>query len=140
MPCRIWLNKNAQNDKQRVLSPCVTYHKTRDKRFHEIWFHISPRSNSNKQEAHDFKIPEHSFIPDIYIVHLQETYSEALSVQLRPKRNVKRGTQKEVRIHTRLKRLPLSLFAKSIAISFTSKQSEHWPLSYLYHLYIYRYI
>ena len=30
----------------------------------------------------------HSFIPDIYIAPLQETYSEALSVQLRSKRNV----------------------------------------------------
>src|SRR6218665_3776546 len=30
----------------------------------------------------------HSFIPDIYIAPLQETYSEALSVQLWPKRNV----------------------------------------------------
>ena len=29
----------------------------------------------------------HSFIPDIYIAPLQETYSEALSVQLRQKRN-----------------------------------------------------
>ena len=32
----------------------------------------------------------HSFIPDIYIAPLQETYSEALSVQLRSKRNVLR--------------------------------------------------
>src|SRR6218665_2265040 len=31
----------------------------------------------------------HSFIPDIYIALLQETYSEALSVQLRSKRNVR---------------------------------------------------
>ena len=30
----------------------------------------------------------HEFIPDIYIAPLQETYSEALSVQLRSKRNV----------------------------------------------------
>ena len=37
----------------------------------------------------------HSFIPDIYIVPLQETYSEALSVQLRSKRNVLRSLQKE---------------------------------------------
>ena len=32
----------------------------------------------------------HSFIPDIYIAPLQETYSETLSVQLRSKRNVKK--------------------------------------------------
>src|SRR6218665_445813 len=37
----------------------------------------------------------HSFIPDIYIAPLQETYSDALSVQLRPKRNVLRSLQKE---------------------------------------------
>ena len=37
----------------------------------------------------------HSFIPDIYIALLQEIYSEALSVQLRPKRNVLRSLQKE---------------------------------------------
>jgi len=37
----------------------------------------------------------HSFIPDIYITPLQETYSEALSVQLRPKRYVLRSLQKE---------------------------------------------
>jgi len=37
----------------------------------------------------------HSFIPDIYIAPLQETYSEALSVQIRPKRNVLRNLQKE---------------------------------------------
>src|SRR6218665_2852414 len=37
----------------------------------------------------------HSFIPGIYIAPLQETYSEALSVQLRPKRNVLRSLQKE---------------------------------------------
>ena len=37
----------------------------------------------------------HSFIPDIYIAPLQETYSEALSVQLRPKRNVLRSLEKE---------------------------------------------
>ena len=37
----------------------------------------------------------HSFIPDIYIAPLQETYSEALSVQLRSKRNVLRSLQKE---------------------------------------------
>src|SRR6218665_1882151 len=37
----------------------------------------------------------HSFIPDIYIVPLQETYTELLSVQLRPKRNVLRSLQKE---------------------------------------------
>src|SRR6218665_3409242 len=36
-----------------------------------------------------------SFIPDIYIAPLQETYSEALSVQLRSKRNVLRSLQKE---------------------------------------------
>jgi len=36
----------------------------------------------------------HSFIPDIYLAPLQETYSEALSVQLRPKRNALRGLQK----------------------------------------------
>ena len=34
-------------------------------------------------------------IPDIYIAPLQETYSEALSVQLRSKRNVSRSLQKE---------------------------------------------
>jgi len=33
----------------------------------------------------------HSFIPNIYIAPLQETYSEALSVQLWPKRNVLRS-------------------------------------------------
>src|SRR6218665_2788377 len=38
----------------------------------------------------------HSFIPDIYIAPLQETYSEALSVQLRSKRNVLRSLQKPV--------------------------------------------
>src|SRR6218665_1672840 len=37
----------------------------------------------------------HSFIQDIYIAPLQETYSEALSVQLRSKRNVLRSLQKE---------------------------------------------
>src|SRR6218665_762697 len=37
----------------------------------------------------------HSFIPDIYIAPLQETYSEALSVQLRSKRNVLRSLQIE---------------------------------------------
>ena len=37
----------------------------------------------------------HSFIQDIYIAPLQETYSEALLVQLRPKRNVLRSLQKE---------------------------------------------
>jgi len=37
----------------------------------------------------------HSFIPDIYIAPLQETDSEALSVQLRSKRNVLRSLQKE---------------------------------------------
>ena len=37
----------------------------------------------------------HSFIPDIYIAPLQETYSEALSVPLRSKRNVLRSLQKE---------------------------------------------
>jgi len=37
----------------------------------------------------------YSFIPDIYIAPLQETYSEMLSVQLRPKRNVLRSLQKE---------------------------------------------
>src|SRR6218665_1117621 len=36
-----------------------------------------------------------SFIPDIYTAPLQETYSEALSVQLRSKRNVLRSLQKE---------------------------------------------
>src|SRR6218665_1055924 len=38
---------------------------------------------------------KHKQIPDIYIVPFQETYSEALSVQLRPKRNVLRSLQKE---------------------------------------------
>src|SRR6218665_3173798 len=37
----------------------------------------------------------HSFIPDIYIAPLQETYSEALSVHLRSKRNVLRSLEKE---------------------------------------------
>src|SRR6218665_1360665 len=37
----------------------------------------------------------HSFIPDIYIAPLQETYTEPLSVQLRPKRKVLRSLQKE---------------------------------------------
>jgi len=37
----------------------------------------------------------HSFIPDIDIAPHHETYSEALSVQLRPKRNVLRSWQKE---------------------------------------------
>src|SRR6218665_629690 len=37
----------------------------------------------------------HSFIPDICIAPLQETYSESLSVQLRPKINVLRRLQKE---------------------------------------------
>ena|SRR6218665_978951 len=37
----------------------------------------------------------HSFIPDIYIALLKETYSEALSVHQRPKRNVLRTLQKE---------------------------------------------
>jgi len=36
-----------------------------------------------------------SVIPNIYIAPLQKTYSEALSVQLRPKRNVLRSLQKE---------------------------------------------
>src|SRR6218665_3211884 len=38
------------------------------------------------------------WIPDIYIAPLQETYSEALSVQLGPKRNVLRSLQKEDRL------------------------------------------
>src|SRR6218665_359913 len=38
---------------------------------------------------------DHSFIPDIYIAPLQETYSEALSIQLRSKRNVLRNLHKE---------------------------------------------
>jgi len=37
----------------------------------------------------------HSFILDIYIAPLQETYSEAFSVQLWPKRIVLRSLQKE---------------------------------------------
>ena len=37
----------------------------------------------------------HSFIPDIYIGLLKETYSEALSVQIRSKRNVLGSLQKE---------------------------------------------
>src|SRR6218665_47699 len=37
----------------------------------------------------------YSFIPDIYIAPLQETYSEALSVQLQPKRDVLRSLHKE---------------------------------------------
>src|SRR6218665_414277 len=37
----------------------------------------------------------HLFIPDIYIAPLKESCSEALSVQLRPKRNVLRSLQKE---------------------------------------------
>jgi len=37
----------------------------------------------------------HSFIPDIYIAPLQETYSKALLVKLRSKRNVLRSLQKE---------------------------------------------
>src|SRR6218665_2896562 len=40
-------------------------------------------------------LPIHSFIPDIYIAPLQETYLEALSVQLRPKRNILRSLQEE---------------------------------------------
>src|SRR6218665_3701176 len=37
----------------------------------------------------------HSFIPDIYIAPLKDTYSEVLSVQLRPKRNVLKSLQNE---------------------------------------------
>src|SRR6218665_309022 len=37
----------------------------------------------------------HSFFLDIYIVPLQETYSEVFSVQLRTKRNVIRSLQEE---------------------------------------------
>jgi len=37
----------------------------------------------------------HSFIFYIYIAPLQEIYSEALSIQLRPKRNVLGSLQKE---------------------------------------------
>jgi len=37
----------------------------------------------------------YSFIPDIYIAPLQETYLDSLSVQIRPKRNVLRSLQKE---------------------------------------------
>jgi len=37
----------------------------------------------------------HSFISNIYIAPLQEVYSEALSVQLRPKRNALRSLLKE---------------------------------------------
>src|SRR6218665_749351 len=40
-------------------------------------------------------VNSHSFIPDIYIAPLQETYTEPLSFQLRPKRNVLRSLQKE---------------------------------------------
>jgi len=36
-----------------------------------------------------------SFIPDIYIAPLQETYSEALSIQLRSKRNILTSLEKE---------------------------------------------
>jgi len=36
-----------------------------------------------------------SFIPDIYIAPIQETYSEALSVQLRWKINILRSLQKD---------------------------------------------
>jgi len=28
MQCRIWFNKKVENDKRRVLGPCVTYRKT----------------------------------------------------------------------------------------------------------------
>jgi len=45
--------------------------------------------------AENYAILIHSFIPDIYIAPLQETYSEALSFQLRSKRNVLRNLQKE---------------------------------------------
>src|SRR6218665_2287578 len=44
-----------------------------------------------------------SFIPDIYIAPLQETYTE-LSVQLRPKRNVLRSLQKEDTLYRGSKR------------------------------------
>jgi len=44
-------------------------------------------------EFHTFFI--HSFIPDIYIAPLQESYSGALSVQLRSNRNVLWSLQKE---------------------------------------------
>src|SRR6218665_3723469 len=37
----------------------------------------------------------HSFISALYIAPLQETYSEALSIQLRSKRDVLRSLQKE---------------------------------------------
>jgi len=42
-----------------------------------------------------FRYIINSFILDNYIAPLQETCSEALSVQLRPKRNVLRSLQKE---------------------------------------------
>src|SRR6218665_567151 len=52
----------------------------------------------------------HSFIPDIYIAPLQETYTEPLSVQLRPKRNVLRSLQKEDTLYRGSKRSVLGIF------------------------------
>src|SRR6218665_900812 len=52
----------------------------------------------------------HSFIPNIYIAPLQETYTEPLSDQLRPKRNVLRSLQKEDTLSRGSKRSVLGIF------------------------------
>src|SRR6218665_191889 len=52
----------------------------------------------------------HSFIPDIYIAPFQETYTEPLSDQLRPKRNVLRSLQKEDTLSRGSKRSVLWVF------------------------------
>src|SRR6218665_2385269 len=52
----------------------------------------------------------HSFIPDIYTASLQETYTEPLSIQLRPKRNVLRSLQKENTLSRGSKRSVLGIF------------------------------
>src|SRR6218665_1255966 len=53
---------------------------------------------------------EHSFIPDIYIALLQENYSEALSVQLRPKSNVGLRSVKKTRFSGQKAQRKRSLF------------------------------
>src|SRR6218665_538346 len=61
--------------------------------------------SSDVSETQERKVEEHkpqlqrkivSFIPDIYLSSLQETYSEVLSVDLRPKRNVLEACKRKI--------------------------------------------
>ena len=61
----------------------------------EVSTEVSQIDRNSRSFVHSGCLFIHSFIPDIYIVPLQETYSEALSVQLWPNRNVVRSLQKE---------------------------------------------